>query len=89
MPTRKIYDRKPAKTETERSGDEIALVIGTPMANAIGHRFDIPSLNGYRISEIELAANAAHKSSLVYCARFHQSKRIAGLPIWQLLSVPG
>jgi len=41
MPTSKINDRKSAKSETERSGDEVTLIIRAPVEHRPGHGLEI------------------------------------------------
>src|SRR5262249_1854494 len=45
MPAGQINDRKPAKSETQRSGDEIALVIRTAVSDGFGHGLDVRASN--------------------------------------------
>jgi hypothetical protein len=61
MTAPEVDDREPAKTESEWSCNVIPLVIGTSMDEGPGHRFDIPALDRFQISEVILSADAAHK----------------------------
>ena len=69
MAARKVNDREPAKTESDWSGDVEPFVIRTSVGDGLGHRFDVPALNGRLVSEVILSANAAHKMALVSSLR--------------------
>src|SRR6267378_1478487 len=75
--TRKIDDREPSKTESERPCHVIALVIRASMDKALGHLLDVLTENRRLVTKIVLAANAAHKFfgplefSVDHCWRGH------------------
>src|SRR5271156_5581069 len=61
MPERQINDGKPAETEAERPGDEIAFVIRPAMDDASRHALEILANDRRLALEVELSANGAHK----------------------------
>jgi hypothetical protein len=63
MPERKVDDRKPAETEAERPGNEIAFVIRPAMDDASRHPFKILAKDRSLRAKVKLSANAAHKIS--------------------------
>jgi len=58
---RKIDDREPSKTESERPCDIVALIIGTSMDKGVGHLLDVLTENRSLAPEIILSANTAHE----------------------------
>ena len=65
MAAREIDDREPAKTESQRSRYVIALIIGPAVRDAPGHPLDFLAHDRSLAVEVVLAANSAHKVSLV------------------------
>ena len=55
MSSRQIDDRKPAKPEPERSGNEVALVIGPAMRDRVRHAHDRLALHRLVALEVKLA----------------------------------
>ena len=78
MAAGEVDDREPAKTETKRPRDVIALIVRTAMGNGPGHRLDVPTPNRRQVSEIILSANAAHEGSLLRDDRSHRFEPVAG-----------
>jgi hypothetical protein len=60
VPARKVNDREPTESETERSGDVVTVIVGPTMDDGSGHRLDVASLNRGLASEVILSANSAH-----------------------------
>jgi len=58
--SRQINDGKPPEAESERSGDQIALIVRSAMPNRFGHLPDRIRFHRFAPSEVKLAANAAH-----------------------------
>jgi hypothetical protein len=61
MPALDVDNRQPPETETERTGEEIALVVGTSVHEGLGHRLNHGRRNRLLRLEIILTADAAHE----------------------------
>jgi hypothetical protein len=60
MATRKIDDGQPAKAESKRAIDKIALIIWAAMSDAPRHPLEVMAKNRSFTSEIVLSADSAH-----------------------------
>ncbi len=57
-----INDGKAAETESERTGEKVALIVWTPMRYGASHAADCVRVHRLVPVEVKLAADAAHKS---------------------------
>src|SRR5439155_22131140 len=62
MAASEIDDRESSKAKAQWSIEMVALIVGAAVHEAVGHVDDRPAQNLGAVAEVELAANAAHRS---------------------------
>ena len=62
MTAGQIDDGKPSKTQADRAGDEVALIVGATMGDRSRHPPDRLGLHRFVSREIKLAGYAAHRA---------------------------
>jgi hypothetical protein len=63
MPSGQIDDGKPPKPKSDRTRDEVTLIVGTAVKHGLGHPPDRARLHRLVPGKVKLAANAAHCSA--------------------------
>src|SRR5215831_4681685 len=80
MTAPQVDNREPAKTQSECPNDIVPLVIRSPVAEGLGHPFDVSTLDRLQVAEVILSANAAHLMALV-SSSFEQGWTAGRMPL--------